>query len=129
MNPQSVKLRVLVAMNADNFNYSKALIRTLFKRERIFAGIKALALSWAIALICVFIPVAHFLLVPGFLVFGIVIGTLKFNLPFEMNSEKIVCPNCQIDFEIRNLSFKWPLRKECSACQMVLLIDPVATSE
>ena len=41
------------------------------RTDRWRRGLQALARAWGIALVCVFIPVAHLVLVPSFLLYGI----------------------------------------------------------
>jgi len=69
-------------------------IRSFDKPERMRRALKGLGTFWAAALGSVFIPVAHFLLVPSFLLYGI------YTFFERLNADKIVviaegmCPDC-----------------------------------
>ncbi len=51
---------------------------------------------WAIAGVCVFIPGAHFVLVPGFLLVGIIAATLRFREDHSLVEVVGVCPRCKV---------------------------------
>ena len=48
-----------------------AIVQENSRAKRIAEGVKKLAIFWALALVSVFIPLAHFILVPGFLIAGL----------------------------------------------------------
>ena len=64
---------------------------------RLFrAGVSLLAL-WAIAGACIFIPVAHFVLVPGFAMAGIVLAGFRLAEASSLMGTVGVCPRCQVE--------------------------------
>jgi hypothetical protein len=79
--------------------------------------------SWAAALVSVFIPVAHFLLVPGFFLAGLYLLFHNLRVQTSVTAATGVCPDCgrEQEFEI---SGNWnpPHRLTCSGCQRSLLI-------
>src|SRR6185503_7590772 len=45
--------------------------------DRMRRALLGLGTFWGIAILCVFIPIAHFVLVPSFLIIGIVVGVRR----------------------------------------------------
>ena len=95
----------------------EANLETLSSNERLFRSTKRSAIFLAIAVICILIPMLHFVLVPGFLILSIVtfIRTMKeselvrkaqgecpachqlaeFKGPISANGSKEICPHCR----------------------------------
>jgi len=119
----SVKLKVIVAMDADKQNIIDAQVRSLKPLERFINGIKATGLCWGLAVLSIFVPVLHFFLVPGFLIAGIVIFFVTYRKNELLEQATIICPSCSKEFSLFKLSFLWPLHKDCPDCQNVLLIE------
>ena len=62
--------------------------------ERVGRVLAGLGLFWALALAGLFIPVAHFILVPVFLVAGIVIGIKRWFEVRRLLQVRGPCPRC-----------------------------------
>jgi ribosomal protein S27AE len=65
---------------------------------RVLAG---LAMFWGVALVCVFIPVAHFILVPVFLLTGIVVAIMRAREDRRLILLRGSCPRCGAAQEFR----------------------------
>lgn len=50
---------------------------------------------WIAAVCCVFIPILHFVLVPGFLVAGVVLGVSRLREDVTLASIEGACPRCK----------------------------------
>ena len=89
--------------------------------ERWARALKALGLSWLVAAATVFIPVAHFLLVPGFFFFGIYAFVSRVRTEEVTARIQGICPDCgaEQDFEVGG---KWTLPRSlaCRACGRTL---------
>lgn len=59
------------------------------------AGV-ALAVLWGAALICVFIPLLHFVLVPTLLLAGIAVAALRLTERVSMLEVRGACPRCSV---------------------------------
>ena len=123
MTEHTVELEILVAMDADKQGQSVGTVRSLKQSERTFFSIRGLATGWGLAVVSVFIPVLHFVLVPAFLAIGIVFASMEYRRTELLKHTKFLCPSCKTSIEIQNIRFLWPLRKTCPECQMVLLIN------
>lgn len=100
------------------------------RQSRRGRALKALGTFWGCALGSVFIPVAHFLLVPGFFIFGIVqffqrLGTRELGVGAHGT-----CPDCGAE-QTLDLPPRWkaPQQVTCKTCQRGLTLTvPDATS-
>jgi predicted RNA-binding Zn-ribbon protein involved in translation (DUF1610 family) len=84
---------------------------------RVKRALAGLALSWGAALAGLFIPVAHFLLVPGFLIFGIIVFVSRMRVRVRAESVHGTCPDCgaEQDFEAAG-AWSLPRRLDCTHC-------------
>jgi len=100
-----------------------AMIQSWTEDELKKRAVKAWVISWALAFTSLFLPVAHFFLVPMFLISG----PLAF-VYFKKMKSKIIraggpCPHCQATFEIHNQPDKWPVQACCDKCRKNFKVD------
>ncbi|HWC75079.1 MAG TPA: hypothetical protein VG454_14180 [Gemmatimonadales bacterium] len=69
-------------------------VRSFDKRERVRRAIKGLATFWGAALGSIFIPVAHFLLVPSFALYGAYTFFDRLGAKQIVAAAEGVCPDC-----------------------------------
>src|SRR3990167_3111214 len=62
--------------------------------SRVGRGVMVLLGVWALAVACVFVPLLHFVLVPGFLVAGPVLAWFTARATVLVKSTQIECPRC-----------------------------------
>jgi hypothetical protein len=62
--------------------------------QRFVRAIAVLAACWAAAIVSVFFPVAHFFLVPGFVVLGVVLAVLRGRERERLLGIHGACPRC-----------------------------------
>lgn len=81
-------------------------------------ALRALGQWWGVALLCVFIPVAHFALVPGFFLFGIFQFVQRLTTPAVGRAARGTCPDCGAEQEFE-LASRWrvPQLVSCRACR------------
>lgn len=118
-----ITLKITVAMDAVKTGTTEANVHTLSNRERLMIALKAMSITWGIAFLCILIPVFHFILVPAFLLAGIVMFFIQHRRTEFLEQATVKCPECANVFELKNISFNWPLRQICPKCQMVLLFE------
>lgn len=63
-------------------------------QEQKMRALKALLSLWAVAAVCVLIPIAHFVLVPGFLFGGIIVASRRWKSEREGIDASGSCPEC-----------------------------------
>jgi len=116
---------LLTAFGASPRRVSVTVVRPSPGR-RAGRALKAGGVFWAVAAGCVFLPGLHFVLVPSFLLVGVVVGFR------HLRDQKIVsrvhgpCPRCGLeqDFAAGNgLTPSWEL--DCPAChnRLTLTLD------
>jgi hypothetical protein len=95
--------------------------RSFSSTERLSRAGKVLAIAWLLALITAFIPIAHFFLVPLFLIAGPVMAVLKYKLETALEKAHGVCPECSKPVDIMlEPTDKLPKRTYCPECNKPL---------
>jgi len=89
--------------------------------ERMARAGKVLAIAWLLALITAFIPIAHFFLVPLFLIAGPVMAFMKYKAETILENAHGTCPECSKAVEINlDPAEKLPKRTYCPDCNKPL---------
>ncbi len=90
------------------------------KKKRAFRG---LGIAWGLAVISIALPLAHFILVPGFLLAG------PFAFFWIRKQEGTIiglvaqCPFCEKALTGCRAGIEWPLRIVCAHCSEPVRID------
>ncbi len=91
--------------------------------DRIQRALLRLALLWVLAGVSLFIPLVHFVLVPGFLIAGPVVAVLAYRSSQARDRAEGKCPVCgkevSIKLEAKDEIPKWTY---CPACNAALKI-------
>jgi hypothetical protein len=95
--------------------------------QRVGRAVVALLVCWALALVSVFIILAHFVLVPGFLIAGPVLAYLRFRVARAVTSIDGACPRCGIEQEFDPPS--WGRTVICPRCKNQLTLTGLDGSE
>ncbi len=92
-------------------------------RERIVRALKALGMFWGLAAVSVFIAVAHFFLVPGFFITGIVLFFRRLKPGSIIAKARGTCPNCLTEQKLDIAGrFKNPAEVMCCTCKRTLTL-------
>lgn len=86
-------------------------------------ALKGLGIMWGLAVASVFLPLVHFILVPGFLISGPVVYFW-----FKKQTGSIVgiiaeCPRCKHKLTVNVGNLAWPLRFPCGGCFEPLRVE------
>lgn len=104
-------------------------IATYTQQERTARALKMLAILWGIGLVTALIPLAHFVLVPGFLIAGPIVAYKRYQTAEHPSHAEGECPTCQQPSSI-NLepSDTLPMWSYCSVNNdpLQLIDDPLA---
>jgi len=114
------------------FGFAKTAARVTIARhapgDRAKRAAQALAALWGVAALAILVPIAHFVLVPGFFVAGIVVGLKRLREAASVTGVEGTCPRCSEEcvFEAGG-RLRASSRASCPAChnQLDLAIDPV----
>ncbi len=89
--------------------------------ERMVRAGKLLGIAWLLALITAFIPIAHFFLVPLFLIAGPVMAFMKYKAETVLEKAHGACPECSKTVDIiLDPTDKLPKRTYCPDCNKPL---------
>lgn len=100
-----------------------------FSRElRMEKAIKTGLICLVAAVLCIFIPVAHFILVPSGLILTPILALRQFRMTNEIVSESCRCAAC--GGELTRLSSRelYPLYETCLSCKRENRIEPHQSS-
>ncbi len=65
--------------------------------RRTARAVTALGACWGFAVVAVFIPVAHFLLVPGLVITGVVLAIVRAREAWRLARVHGMCPRCRLE--------------------------------
>lgn len=85
-------------------------------------ALKVLGICWLLAVVTVVIPLAHFVLVPGFFLAGPIAAWFVYSQQSVILDGSAICPNCGQSLPIAKSSDQWPLTDLCTKCQKQVTI-------
>jgi hypothetical protein len=96
-------------------------IEDLQLRRRLARAVRTLGLWWGAGVVCVFIPIAHFVLVPSCLVGGLAAAGYRLSVRRIVTAARATCPDCGVEQELDILG-AWRQRSHlaCRACHRAL---------
>lgn len=118
--PQSLNVRLIVG---DKSSSGLVQVKTWSDKERLLNAVKALALWWFLAVLTIFIPIAHFVLVPGCLLLGPIVAAIKYSQRGLVLGGESTCPICGAVFKIASSRERWPLDDVCEGCHRHVRIE------
>jgi len=99
-------------------------------KEQKGRALKSLFGLWLIAAVCVLIPIAHFLLVPGFLIGGMIVASRRWKTEEEGNDASGACPVCANPISIElDRNAELPQWHDCPECSEPLELQTSATEQ
>jgi hypothetical protein len=101
---------------------AQVVVETLDFRQRLLRGGAMMAAGLVLALIALPIPVVHFVLVPGALVLGLTLGTIRMGQREIFSLAEGTCPFCgtRQRLGLAGRVFRLPRRVHCRNCQREL---------
>jgi hypothetical protein len=100
----------------------KAFFHTWTAQEAQQRGVKAWVACWLAAIPSLFLPIAHFFLVPGFLILGPIMFIYFKKMTTKILEIRGPCPYCQQIFTTKNQPNQWPMDACCDACRRTFSI-------
>lgn len=116
-------VKVFVKSMRGNIAEGTVQIQFWDKSMRTKRALKFLAICWALAVVSIVIPLAHFVLVPAFLIAGPIGASRFWNQTSIVLSGSSTCPDCKSALPIVRSSDQWPLSEMCSKCQTNLNVE------
>ena len=98
------------------------------KRARLLRAAKAWATLWVLAVLSVLLPVAHFVLVPGFLIAGPIVAFKRLRQESGVLGGEGTCPSCGKGMSIDVHADEWPLYAICQGCRASARVEKLDVS-
>jgi hypothetical protein len=102
-------------------------IESLSPHQRFVRAAKGFGIMFGIAILCIGIPIAHFVLVPGCLVGAFIFAAVRYSQRAVVRSAHGRCPDCgaEQDFDLHG-PWKGPRDQVCRSCHrpLRLISDP-----
>lgn len=122
-----VEIPVKLSTQLNNTSNGHVYYREWTAKDKTQRAFKVLGTLWALATLSVFIPIAHFVLVPLFFISGPIAFAIVFNRENVILGGVAECPDCKQIFDIAKSKVDWPLKDICSLCYHQLTITNNAT--
>lgn len=103
-------------------------VETFDRVARWRRSVRGLLQCWGAAILSIFIPVAHFFLVPGFLVAGVVLFFRRRTAEIVVRSMQGRCPDCGTD-QTFDAPARWAseFTVDCRQCHRRLRVSALAS--
>lgn len=111
------KIKVRIENLGDQFGEYEFMLTQFDKNQRLKLASKKLAIFWTLAIFFVLIPVLHFVLVPSFLILGVVMFTRQMAQTSIIVEAQAQCPNCKHELILKNLKPQFPINDYCPNCR------------
>lgn len=115
--PETMRVIPIVATLDAEKSRGNIRIEEIPEQERMRGAIKIGSLFLSLAIFSVLLPVLHFFLVPGFLIFSGVAAYKKYNTKERIVSEEIHCPHCSTPLDLSGIKpGALPVDVDCKNC-------------
>ena len=92
--------------------------------QRMQRALVQLVIFWGLALVSLFIPIAHFVLVPGFLIAGVIAAQRQVKEEQTLLTASGPCPRCESEQKFSpNSRFEPGMKLQCPGCKNDLVLS------
>jgi hypothetical protein len=92
-------------------------VKVLSRSERMKRAWKGAGLCLGIAIVSIFLPLLHFVLVPGFLIASPFVFSWLYSWESVILPGDVACPTCGESVHIVYNREKWPFHEVCTHCR------------
>lgn len=117
------KISILANVSDERRTPGFVYIETFNQAQKTRVAIKKLAIFWGIALVCVLIPVFHFVLVPLFFFLGFFFAYRGYKSEGQVLSGETTCPHCGTKVIVKKAELAWPITEICQGCARVVRME------
>ncbi|MCB0347444.1 MAG: hypothetical protein KDD37_01345 [Bdellovibrionales bacterium] len=114
------KQKAVITNNQGSENEVDVEVIHLTTKSRVIKSIQLCFGLLLMALVCVFIPVFHFVLVPTLIILAIVLPFLNLKNDKALTAQKIKCPKCQNQVAFKTKRFQQEVKTFCPECRSQL---------
>ena len=122
-----IEKQVIVKTRDGKSSSGKVIVQRWSRKGRVRRSLKILGFIWILAVLSVFLPIAHFILVPVFFIAGPIVAHFIYKQESAVVGGESLCPNCGKQLPIVSGPNKWPLEDLCSNCQTHVLVEMLNT--
>lgn len=122
-NGQKISIHVFSRQDLGKETRADVEVVHLSVGQRAVEALKTFGMFFGGAVVCVFIPVLHFVLVPTALLVGFIMAYRKFFQLEFVKSGTLTCPGCKHQFPVVQGVFNWPKREGCPSCDLDLMLE------
>ena len=123
MHHTTSHVRTIIATNSDSTTHGTMEVLEFSEQGRLKRALSMAAKCLGITALCVFIPGAHFVLVPlGLLVVTPLMALYTFRVKTKIVSAKIECPKCHAPLNVLTSQEQYPMYENCSSCHRQITV-------
>ncbi len=123
MNTVTQTAAILVFAHNPEPSSGEVQIRDFSKSERTSRAVSRGAIGFVATVLAVFIPIAHFVLVPLGLVVTVLLVLAALNQTGVVEGGKATCPECKGTVTIYRRPKKFPFNDVCESCHRSVTIQ------
>lgn len=117
----TVERRPILIKGGEREREGVLCVRAFSHQDRVARAAKVWALCWLLAAITLFIPIAHFVLVPGFLLAGPIWAFQRYRVTLSPEQASGHCPISDEEITLQlDASDRLPLWTYCPVCNASL---------
>lgn len=121
----SSNMQIQVYTQRDKSSIRDLSAHVFSQQERMKRALTRLFTFLGLAIVSVLIPVAHFVLVPLFLMLAPFLTVKTYKEEVVLDACTLECPECRQVTQISKSSGQWPLHNTCSHCRNRIYFDTV----
>jgi len=120
---ETLELRLALTGYGRTPSTAVVTLQRFSRPERLRRAAKGAGAAWGAALASVFIPVAHFVLVPTFVALGAFLAWTRARADIVVAQAHGACPDCGVEQDL-DVPGRWslPYRVACRACHRALTL-------
>jgi hypothetical protein len=123
MHHTTSHVRTIVAMSSESSTHGTMEVLEFSEQGRMKRALTMGAKCLGITALCIFIPGAHFVLVPlGLLVVTPLMTLYTFRVKTKIVSAKIECPKCHAPLNVLTSQEQYPMYENCSSCHRQITV-------
>lgn len=119
-----------VVLKSDSEHHSEGIVKIQYfnREQRLGRALKIFGLCWGAALVAIFLPLIHFVLVPTLILTGLIVPGFVYFRESRILGGEGTCPKCQAPFQIEKSANEWPLTDLCTQCRSQIIIEKAEKS-
>ncbi len=104
------------------------IISAISKPRRIKKAVRNLAICWTLMIAGIFVPMLHFVIVPGFFLLGLFMTANGYIDDIEISAGELTCDQCKSSIAISRHDDQWPIWVRCATCQIDIGVEKLANT-